>query len=103
MENRLTISLQQSPIPAEQLIDKTILLLSIIATNSEVDDTGHTVILIDIAPEAPAPPAPTFEKPIYRGNLDEHLELTLEQLSLTQLTYSDDVEFELKENGKYGA
>lgn len=99
VENEITIALQQSPITADKLADKTILLLSIIATNSEVVDSGYTVIIIDIAPADPAPPAPVFERSIYRGNLDDNLQLTLEQLALTQATYTDDVEFELRETG----
>lgn len=76
----------------EDLVGKKYLTALVSAHHPEADD-GSTVLLVDIltTPAPPMTPIPTFEKSIYRGQLNDDLTLSFGNIVIIPDTYMDDV------------
>lgn len=82
------------PLTESDLRGKSVLHATLVASRSDVVDTGATIILVSIPVTTPAP-VPSFEKSSYQGSLNEQLELSIENLILSETTYGPDVTFKL--------
>lgn len=100
-ENQVTVTLA-NPLTEELLLGKSLLLTTIGAYRGDIrDNVGYSAILIDVPTTTPEPIVyPTFEKPIYRGNLNSDRQLIIENVILVLDTYSDDIVFTFQDGGK---
>lgn len=99
-ENQVTVTLA-NPLTEELLLGKTLLLTTIGAYRGDIsEDVGYSAILVDVPTTTPVPIVyPTFEKSIYRGNLDSDRQLFIEDVILVLDTYSDDIVFTFQDGG----
>lgn len=99
-ENQVTVTLA-NPLTEELLLGKTLLLTIIGAYRGDIpDDVGYSAILVDVPTTTPVPIVyPTFEKSIYRGNLDSDRQLIIDNVILVSDTYSDDIVFTFQDGG----
>lgn len=99
-ENQVTLTLA-APLTEELLLGKTLLLTTIGAYRGDnLDDVGYSAILVDVPTTTPAPIVyPTFEKSIYRGNLDSDRQLIIENVILILDTFSEDIVFTFQDGG----
>lgn len=82
----------------DDLLGRTFFLTVLVANLVGVG-SGYTVLRFDtpvLTPE-PTPIGPAFEKPSFKGILDEERLLTFETVIVNATTYSEDIVFELTE------
>lgn len=95
--NTVSITLA-NPLTDDDLLGRTFFMTVLVANLVGVG-SGYTVLRFDtpvIAPE-PTPIVPAFEKPSFKGFLDEERLLTFETVIVTAATYTEDIVFELTE------
>lgn len=95
--NTVSITLA-NPLTEDDLLGRTFFMTVLVANLIEIG-SGYTVLRFDtpiITPE-PTPILPAFEKPSFKGFLDEERLLTFEPVIVNATTYSEDIVFELTE------
>lgn len=94
-----TVSLTlANPLTDDDLLGRTFFMTVVVANLIGVG-SGYTFLRFDtpiITPE-PTPIVPAFEKPSFKGFLDEERDLTFEPVIVNATTYSEDIIFELTE------
>lgn len=95
--NTVTLTLA-NPLTDDDLLGRTF-FLTVLVANLVGIGSGYTILRFDtpvITPE-PIQILPAFEKPSFRGSLDEERLLTFETVIVNATTYSEDIVFELTE------